>query len=304
MNKYSLAGIWPRPLLSFALQVLTAIPLLVQAAVAAPDSKPPAFNQADGLWLCDSDCAKNIFKYSTIGIETPGSSGSAVVIGLKDGVYTALTAAHVMKGYSFKEDYYAVSLPYNKRYRIISTVLPANGRADIALVQFKAGELLYIQPLNIFIDAPSTVGMTMTEWGVDGDGARSAGISLPSGAVSVPILRFNEFTTQSRAEGNKDGYEFLYNASTVPGMSGGPIVGWRVACNKKDEGYKAAGYFSLLAIHGRSEEYAGGGRSGLSLAVPIDLIKTYLRDNATALGIPSNNDEVNAVELRQYCPLF
>lgn len=254
-------------------------------------------------FTCDSDCSKNILKFSTIAIDTPGSSGTASIIGFKNGIYTALTSAHVIKGYSTKEDYYA--LPYFNRakYRILSVEYPAKNVYDIALIQFKAPESLKLIPLNIFLTAPEIPGMSRDhEWLIDGGGARSAGISLPSGSVTVPIFRFNEFALQERAKGNKDGYEFIYNAETVPGMSGGPIVGFRLTCfDPKSNTFNAAGYFSLVAIHGRSEEYSAGGRSGLSLAVPIDLISQYLFKNSGRLGIPANDDEINTLTQKQYC---
>lgn len=255
-----------------------------------------------GNLTCDSECSKQILKYSTIAIDTPGSSGSGVIVGHVDGVYTAITAAHVVKGFSAKEELRAVSLPSKNSYRILSVEFPGKGKYDIALVRFKASETLYIQPLNLFITAPPLI--PRTNWGIDGGGARSAGISLPSGAVTVPVFRFNEFATQDRAEGNKDGYEFLYNASTVPGMSGGPIIGWRQTCMNSKGMYIGNGYFSLVAIHGRSEGNSAGGRSGLSMGVPLDLIKDELKLKAKEYGIPATDQEVNEVAKKQYCAAF
>ena len=63
-------------------------------------------------------------------------------------------------------------------------------------------------------------------------------------------------------------------------MSGGPLVGYRDV----NMGYVLP--VGLIAIHGRSEEYISGGRSGMSLAVPIDLAKDYLTKNADNSGIP------------------
>ena len=274
---------------------------LSSSSIAQVSMQEAKFNVVDNAAYCDSECAKKILQYSTIAIDTPGSSGSGVIIGIADEIYTAVTAAHVVQGFTPKEELYAVSYPTKKRYRITSVEFPSKGKHDIAIIRFKAQESLYIQPINFFFVAPPSEGLERTSWGIDGDGARASGISLPSGAVTVPIFRFNEFSTQVRAEGNKDGYEFIYNASTVPGMSGGPIVGWRETCFDKKIGYKAAGYFSLFAIHGRSEGYAEGGRSGLSLGVPLDLIKDELKLKATAYGIPSNDQEVNDVTRKQYC---
>lgn len=91
-------------------------------------------------------------------------------------------------------------------------------------------------------------------------------------------------------------------------MSGGPIVGWRFACFAIPNGPKkgkfvGAGYFSLIAIHSRSEEYHSGGRSGLSMAVPVDLIKDYLDANSKRLGIPVAGSWEYAQTINtQYCP--
>jgi hypothetical protein len=291
--------------------LLSKYPLILSVVFAAQiaipqktlaQASPPGIgfnNQESGFPSCDSECAKRILKYSTIAIETPGASGSGVIVGHKDGIYTAITAAHVVRGFDSKESLFAA--PHSRKsYRIVSVEYPGKSKFDIALVRFKAGEPLFVQPINFFISAPAVI--QRTSWGIDGDGARSAGISLPSGAVTVPIFRFNEFATQERAEGNKDGYEFIYNATTVPGMSGGPIVGWRSACMSKSGRYIGGGYFSLVAIHGRSEGYSQGGRSGLSLGVPLDLIRDYLQSRASTYGIPSNDEEVNSIALAQYCP--
>ena len=121
----------------------------------------------------------------------------------------------------------------------------------------------------------------------------------------------------------------IYKSSTVPGMSGGPVLGKRfISCdspttkfNQDKDGhemlYKDAksivnmnrmvadnaifGYLTLLGIHGRSEEYHSGGRSGLSLGIPIDLIKDYLVDNSDRLGIPVTEKDVEKTIKSQYC---
>ena len=125
---------------------------------------------------------------------------------------------------------------------------------------------------------------------------------MPSKSVSVPIFRKISAVLLDRARGNKDGYEVLYEASTVPGMSGGPIVGWREACLTQNEGFYSTtpSYFSLIAIHGRSEAY-GAGRSGMSLGVPIDLISDYLSKNSSKYGIPIKDSELRALVNKQYC---
>ena len=125
-----------------------------------------------------------------------------------------------------------------------------------------------------------------------------AGISLPTGAIQVPLFRISTAEMQSRANGNQNGYEAIYAAtSTVPGMSGGGVFGARLCPNFSHNGRSSWGaYPGLIAIHGMSEGYGDGqGRSGVSLGVPIDLAISYLGDNAKALGIPIGKAYYNKV---------
>ena len=222
----------------------------------------------------------------------------------KGNVYTILTARHVIPSINEGDEYYAYSLKSKKRYRITSVEAPLGEKADIAIATFTAPEDLNLNIISYFYTKPSGIGIpgstmakprsgVMKQWKIDTTGGRGAGISMPSGAVTVPIYRFTEFIIQERAYGNKDGYELLYAASTVPGMSGGPIAGYRDLCNGSG--------VALLAIHGRSEKYHSGGRSGLSLGVPVDLIKDYLADNSERLGIPVTQEEIQKTINSQYC---
>ncbi len=247
---------------------------------------------------------RELLKNVIVGIETPASSGTGTIIGKKGNVYTILTARHVIPSINEGDEYYAYSLKSKKRYRITSVEAPLGEKADIAIATFTAPEDLNLNIISYFYTKPSGIGIpgstmakprsgVMKQWKIDTTGGRGAGISMPSGAVTVPIYRFTEFIIQERAYGNKDGYELLYAASTVPGMSGGPIAGYRRFCN----GLGVA----LVAIHGRSEKYHSGGRSGLSLGVPVDLIKDYLADNSDRLGIPVTKKDIETTINTQYC---
>ena len=101
-----------------------------------------------------------------------------------------------------------------------------------------------------------------------------------------------------RAKGNQNGYEAIYLAtSTVPGMSGGPIIGARVCAQRNPKyftpsktggfGWSDSGaYPGVIGMHGMSEEYLDtGGRSGTSLGIPLDLIVDFLGENADSFGV-------------------
>tara|TARA_B100001964_G_scaffold242485_1_gene317493 strand:- start:286 stop:1263 length:978 start_codon:yes stop_codon:yes gene_type:complete len=250
-------------------------------------------------------------KNQIVGIETPGSSGTGTIIGKKGNIYTILTARHVIPSIQEGDEYYAYSMKSKKRYRITSVQAPLGKKADIAVATFTAPEDFNLNIISDFYPFSDVIQHCTTcpaiqrapvsrQWKMESTGGRGAGISMPSGAVTVPIYRFTEFVIQERAHGNKDGYELLYAASTVPGMSGGPIIGYR-EFGKINQGKCDFSGIALLAIHGRSEKYHSGGRSGLSLGVPVNLIKDYLVSNSERLGIPVNQNDIESTLSSQYC---
>lgn len=128
-----------------------------------------------------------------------------------------------------------------------------------------------------------------------------AGYSLPSRSITERVLRVSFAVPQNLLSRNKDGYNLIYEAtSTVPGMSGGPVVAARL-CPGSDlnggrgscvGGCGSGAYAGIIGVHGKSEEYSNtGSRSGISLAIPITnpLVIQYLMSNAKVLGIPAGS---------------
>ena len=124
-----------------------------------------------------------------------------------------------------------------------------------------------------------------------------AGVSVPTKSITVPLFRYAAIEMQKRAKGNQNGYEAIYSASsTVPGMSGGPVVGARACAQRNPEYYKSneygfgwsssGAYPGVIGMHGMSEEYSNSGaRSGTSLGIPLDLIVDFLGKNADSYGV-------------------
>lgn len=252
--------------------------------------------------LKTSDWAAIVREF-TIGIGTPSGTGSGVVIGRKGKIYTALTARHVMPSFNKKDEYEVYSPTTGKFYKVSGALYPDKKDIDIMIVQFESADNISIAVINEFYKDPTLVqpNSVARSWKVGVDGVRGGGISMPTKAVTVPIFRYTESALLERAVGNLNGYELLYEASTVPGMSGGPLVGWR-ALECAGSSYSPQGYFSLIAIHGRSEGYdQGGGRSGISLGVPVDLISGFLRKHAVSLGIPTSASASKELALSNYC---
>ena len=240
-------------------------------------------------------------------VETQGMPGSAVVIGKKGDTYLALTAAHVLKDVNSEEEAAVKSLATGKSY-IISNTIKLDPRFDISAIEFSADENINLSLLD-FIGAerfpcpavdpalPNFKIKVRADWKACYMQVQAAGVSAPSGAITVPMLRITEHQwMMPRVTGNRDGYEFMYEASTVPGMSGGGVFAQR---QYSDCVHSQA--LSLLAIHGRSEDYISGGRSGVSLAVPLILVKDQILAMADKYGIPTKKSQLKKIWEGQYC---
>ena len=89
-------------------------------------------------------------------------------------------------------------------------------------------------------------------------------------------------------------------------MSGGAVVGFRDYTSNR-RGFTltispASNFPILVGIHGRSEDYHGEGRSGISLGIPIKgKIKNFLLSKKTEYGIPFGESEIRDVVNKQYC---
>ena len=240
-----------------------------------------------------------ILAKETIAILTPGTGGTGVIVGKKGDTYTALTAAHVLKGTGLGDELQVESLTSGKKYNIIKSYTPKPG-VDIALVQFTSQENFNIAPIAAFYPTAKDHyfrNSITEEWNTTRYYGIVYGASAPTKSVKMRLPRLQKFDLRTRARGNEMGLELIYTSqSTVPGMSGGGVYGARVCpavIVKRDPQTKRTWeddsglYAGLVAIHGRSEEYANsGGRSGVSLGVPMILIRSYLISNAGRMGIP------------------
>ena len=253
---------------------------------------------------------KEYAKTVTIGIETPGSSGSGVIIGRKNNRYLFITAKHVANiKPSQNNEYWVYSLINSQnKYKVDKIFYPKvfSGH-DLALGTFETSDNLPIAVIfkpnfkkhKIFCYLQQTYYQKSNDerfirncdddWEIVNIPLVS-GISIPTKSIPVPLLRSSNINIIGRVKGNQNGYEVIYTtSSTVPGMSGGGVFGTRT-CNfgtKPGEENFAGYYGGLLAIHGMSEEYLeSGGRSGTSLGIPLDLFSDYFKSISKDFGIP------------------
>lgn len=280
----------------------------------------------------------------SVAIETQSASGSGVIVGKKDNTYALITAKHVLGSSLIAEDFEVLPVtgPHKGKRYSVDKVIDIPGDFDVAVLLFRSKDELSIAP--ILTQAPDFI--RRSEFGPDHnpkgfkhynpkfESLRTyshdlsginqyrygkyvhtlgdpivAGFALPSASINTYLFRFSPLKIMDKIQGNKDGYDLIYLAtSTVPGMSGGGAFGAR-RCPQREDWYQdakrmntiknsmTATYYGVLAVHGRSEAYgSSSGRSGVSLGVPLDSLTNFFKANSTKLGIPIGRQYVKLVK--------
>jgi len=254
-------------------------------------------------------------------VEGPSGGGTGIVIGRKNNVYTILTAKHVVGSNGDEAD---VNIPGHSTLKL--TIIKRFKNIDAAVGTFSSKESFFVFAINSLLPypAPKTAEErfpnlnlkskfnTVTDKGI------VAGYSLPSKAIKFRVFRPISMQLVDQTKGNENGYNLLYQASTVRGMSGGPVLAFRdCACiDGQEAGGCNSGGFALglspnkvfpilVGIHGMSEDYNGGeGRSGISLGIPVEgeLLK-YIKSIADRNGIPSTEPTIRNSIRETFCSI-
>lgn len=193
----------------------------------------------------------------TVLITTPSSQGqgSGVILQREGGVYTVLTAAHVVKN----KVNYKITTPDDKQYEVISSsIVSAPGDIDLAVIKFKATTKYPTAKLgncNIL-----TRGMDLYV----------AGFPATDRAITSTILVVREGKISANSNKTLDkGYSLIYSNDTLNGMSGGAVL------NSNGE---------LVAIHGVGDRDDDGRKNGFNLGIPIERFGTV----ASRMGVKLN----------------
>ncbi len=256
----------------------------------------------------------DVVRSSVVVVSGPAADGSGVVVGRKGNTYILLTAKHVVGAAGADEadvlSKAGASLPLK--------IIKAFPATDLAIATFSSEDQYVPMPINAFLpspppplsfngsrpftveNGPSNKFVTVTTM------ARVAGYSLPTRAVNVRVFRFIDSNFVDLIAGNSDGYDLLYQASTVAGMSGGPVMGFRDCTNGSGFALGISPYSvfpALVGIHGRSEDYSSGeGRSGISLGIPVNgEVLNYLKQISVQHGIPMGEAQMRPMINRYFC---
>lgn len=205
-----------------------------------------------------------IAKNTTIRIVSQ-TAGSGVIIQRDKNTYTVLTAAHVVAS----EDNYEVITPDGQTAEVTPSTIKRLPNVDLAIVQFQSPKSY--QVVDIGNSNPVQ------------EGTRSyvAGFPMRTQAISDTIYNFTEGKiTANASRPLNDGYALVYSNSTLPGMSGGPVL-------------DADG--KLIGIHGRADTtekvqdqnlnpdiYV---KSGFNLGIPINTFTTLAPKAGINIGV-------------------
>jgi tetratricopeptide (TPR) repeat protein len=219
-----------------AFSVLTAVALVQNVAVA---KSAPEINQ--------------IAQAITVRIAVGQGNGSGILLQKDGAIYTVLTAAHVLKGETMGN--LTIMTADDKSHKVIE-VRRYQGDVDLAIVKFRSTDSYRLAELG---DSNKLAG------GMD---IYAAGFPAPTRVITEPVFVFRRGQVVANSKRVfKDGYALLYDNSTLPGMSGGPIL---------DEAGK------VVAIHGKGDrEQDTDVKTGYNAGIPI----ARFADIASGLGV-------------------
>lgn len=192
------------------------------------------------------DQVSGIAKQVTVLIEGQ-NPGSGVIIKRDGNTYTVLTAFHVVG----TPDEYDVVTPTDQRYKLNYETVKRLPGVDLAILQFKSDQAYKVADVGNSTQIP------------EGKPVYVAGFPVPTQAINLSIYRFTEGRlTANASKPLADGYALVYDNSTRPGMSGGPVL--------NEQGV-------LVGIHGRADAQQQGNvyfKNDTNLGIPIDTFST------------------------------
>lgn len=192
------------------------------------------------------DQVSGIAKQVTVLIEGQ-NPGSGVIIKRDGNTYTVLTAFHVVG----TPDEYDVVTPTDQRYKLNYETVKRLPGVDLAILQFKSDRAYKVADVGNSTQIP------------EGKPVYVAGFPVPTQAINLSIYRFTEGRlTANASKPLADGYALVYDNSTRPGMSGGPVL--------NEQG-------ALVGIHGRADAQQQGNvyfKNDTNLGIPIDTFST------------------------------
>ena len=236
----------------------------------------------------------DIGDFVTLKVFGSGEPGNGVIIASNQDFYYLITAGHVVGNLS-EEIELRIQTIDGKKHN--GKLLMKSEKFDSALLRFESKNYYY--PAHISSEVFAYKGLAV----------ELVGYSLPSKAVNKMSLRKTFGTVTGVLEDNTDGYNVLYSNPTNIGMSGSgvfsyPLDGAGIAGHPND--HPCFGFMTptLIAIHGRGEEYFSGGKSGVNLGMSIHDLLNEFKSLLLKEGVFSLPRETDTRIWKDGCPVF
>jgi tetratricopeptide (TPR) repeat protein len=238
--------------------------ILISTAFITPDIAAGQITKAVKAGNKSATVVGKIAKDISVYIETIDgkNSGSGMTLHKQDGLYTVLTAAHVVRrGKAFQ-----FTTPDGQVHQSInSSVRQATNNLDLATVQFRSNRSYPVAKLGS--SQSLLAGMQIYV----------AGFPAPTTAIRSGILNFTKGAVTANAnKANDKGYSLIYDNATLPGMSGGPVL------NERGE---------VVAIHGQGDRSADGQKTGFNLGIVIEKCRPFADEIIAVKQLPVLNNQ-------------
>ena len=238
--------------------------------------------------------------YHIVEVVGPATPGGGVIIARKGKDYFLITAKHVVAQVGKGDEIDIITLDGVMHK---ATILKVSSKLDAAIIRFSSAKDYY----------PAFISEKV--FPEQGKGVSVHGIALKNEHVTIKSRRSSIGGITAIVPGNKDGYEILYNAVTNVGMSGGGVFTYPDVQEGNVEGWKynmhklihaTCEYFRtpvLVGIHGRSEGYIAGGKSGINMGLSIHSVMQDLGSALISEGIKTLPKETETQIWKDRCPL-
>jgi tetratricopeptide (TPR) repeat protein len=232
-----------------------------------------------------SDEIQKIARSTTVEIKLQQnrSVGSGVIIHQQGDLYTLVTNLHVVCGHGRcstlpEEEVYSLGLADGQKYQVkANNIRILDDDLDLAIIQFRSSRkysIAQVAPESLKSDdIVYTAGFPLER----------SGFSFNKGEALVSLNK--------RFAGDKGGYSMIYNANTLPGMSGGGVFnsnGQLVAIHGLGDRYSS----STVTQIGKMwlEETTWNTKTGFNRGVPVE----YLVKSVRKIGINLEQQKVSS----------